>query len=650
MVKQIRKASLSIVMKVSLLAGTIAALASFIIGSIIINSSSDIVYENALNRLKYETNIKTIRLLADIKNISEDAVYLSATPPIQGIARAFFNGGIDPLDQSNISVWKNRLATIFSELIRAKPNYLQIRYIGVANQGREIVRVDRRGSQIKTIENNELQNKNNTAYFEHAIQKPLGEVYLSDISLNREFGKISKPHTPVVRVAAPIYHDNKIFGILVINMDFGSIFNTLIKNTPRPLTPYVTNDNGYFLAHPNKKMTYGFDHGNENTIHKQYKNLNLKDGDDIRDVEFTFSSNGDVIHIVKAHYDPSNEDRFFAVMLATSIENLDAASIKLRYESYLIIGFLVIISLIIAALLSSRLMRPLQFITKASEDIAKGRDVSELPINSNDEIGELARSFDDMRHQLKDKERELIISQGHVHHANKMSSLGEMAAGMAHEINSPMQSINMIAQRVQRQLKKDMSNEDINDSMQKITTSVTKISEIIDSLRNISRDSTSDDFVETRLCDLIGDMVNMTEERFKVNNVHFDVNFHDVSENTYVQCQRLQISQVLINLVNNSFDAISESDNKWIKINTTKIADRVRFSITDSGNGITDEELERIFEPMFTTKEIGKGTGLGLSISSDIVAQHNGLLYVDKECQNTCFVLELPIIHTKKKL
>jgi len=646
------KVGLSIAMKVALLAGSVAALASLIVGTLIVSSSSDIVYENALNRLKYETNIKSLKLVSDIKNLSSDALYLAGTPPIKGIPRTIYNGGIDPLDNSNEQKWKNRLATIFSELIRAKPNYLQIRYIGIADNGKEIVRVNRQGIRIRTIPAIELQTKGKTTYFKNAAKLHLGEVYLSDVTLNREYGKISKPHTPVIRAATPIYFNNKVFGILVINMNFGEIFDSLIKNTPRHLTPYVTNEAGYFLAHPNMSMTYGFDFDTNHKIQAIYNNFDLKHTNDIRDTEYSLESNGDVIHVVEAHYDPENQERYFAVMLATSRKHLQSASYQLQYESVLVMALLVIISLVIAGVLASKLMQPLKLISIASDDLAKGREITNLPIKSQDEIGELARAFDNMRHQLDDKERELIISQGHVHHANKMASLGEMASSMAHEINTPIQSINLIAQRVQRQLKKNLSHEEINDSMKKITTSVAKVSEIINSLRNVSRDSTQDEFIETRLCDLIGDAVNMTEERFRVNNVDFNINFHNVSENTLLQCQRLQISQVLINLVNNAYYAIKELDNKWIEISIQKISNKIRFSVTDSGRGIPDENLERIFEPMFTTKEVGDGTGLGLSISSDIVAQHDGLLYVDKESKNTCFIFEIPIIHTnnKKKL
>jgi len=636
---------LSVVMKVALLAASVTALASLTVGSLIFSGSSEIVYQNALNRLKYETNIKSLKLVSDIKSLSGDVRYLAGTPPIKGIPRALQNAGIDPTDNSSQEKWESRLSTIFSELIRAKPHYLQIRYIGVKDQGKELVRVDRQGQLIQTLQKQNLQKKGNTPYFKKTVHLPPGNVYLSSVTLNREFGKLSQPYTPVIRAATPIYFDRKLFGILVINMEFTTIFNDLITNTPRELTPYVTNEEGYFLAHPDRNQTYGFDLGHESTIQKTYPGFTLLKSHDLRDTEFTTEINDHVIHVVKSQYDKSHPETFFAIMLSTSKENLHSGSLQLKYQSYLFILLLVILSIVIASILATRLMRPLHLISIAADDLAHGRDVNNLPVNSSDEIGELARSFDDMRHQLEDKEQELILSQGRVHHASKMASLGEMASAMAHEINTPMQTINLIAQRIQRQIKKDISIDEIDQSMTKITASVTKISDIIESLRKVSRDSTEDDFSEVRIKELLQDTVNMTEERFKVNNIDFRINYHDTSKNTLIQCQRLQISQILINLINNAYDAIQTCDVKWIKVDVQQVSDKIRFSITDCGTGIDADILEKVFEPMYTTKEVGKGTGLGLSISRDIVLKHNGLLYIKKESPNTCFVLELPIIH-----
>jgi len=641
----VKRNGLSIVMKVSILAGSIAAFASLIVGALIINGSSEIVYQEALNHLKYETNIKSLKLVSDIKNLSDDTGYLAGTPPIQGIPRALKNNGTDPHDNSSIQIWRKRLTTIFTELIRAKPNYLQIRYIGIADTGKELIRVDRKGNLIQSSPEKSLQKKGDTDYFKNAIKMSSGEVYISNISLNREYGEISYPHTPVIRAATPVFFQDELFGILVINMDFTNIFNDIVTNTPRELIPYVTNEEGYFLAHPDKNMTYGFDFGNENKINNLYSNLSLKSSD-VRDKELTVISNNDVIHVVRAHYDPSQNERFFAVMLATNKVNLQKKSDKLKINSIIIMSILVVISLLVAAILASRLLRPLRLISQASENIANGGDVTDLPINSGDEIGELARSFDNMRSQLKEKEQELIVSQGHVHHANKMASLGEMASGMAHEINSPIQTINLVAQHIQRQLKKNNEPKDLYESMSKITKSVSKVSEIIDGLKKVSRSPVNDEFEKIKLSELVHDALNLTEERFRLNNVQFYVNYINVSSDTLIQCHSIQVTQVLINLINNAYDAVQEVDVKKINMSIEEKDNKILFAISDSGPGISDDCIDKIFEPMFTTKDIGKGTGLGLTISRELVLQHNGDIYLDHNSDRTRFVVEIPVSQT----
>ncbi len=629
-----------------MLTGGIAALASLIVGSIIVSGSSDIVYENALDRLNYEANTRSFKLVADIQNLSEDVNYLAGTPPVQGIPRTIANGGIDPLDSSSLETWNTNLETIFAELIRAKRHYLQIRYIGVSDNGRELVRVEREGNLIRVQSDEYLQQKGDTAYFRNTVKQKPGEVYLSDITLNREFDQISEPQTPVIRAARSIYFEGQLYGVIVINMAFDKIFSSYIKNTPRELTPYVINESGYFLAHPNADMAFGFDLDRDHRIQDLYPELDFNLDTDPRITDFTFESSDAVLHIVKARFDSSRPDRYLAVVLATSHDHLQSGAMALRYEGIKTIGLLVVICSIVAAILASKLMQPLQLISAASDDLANGREVSNLPVTANDEIGELARSFDAMRGQLADKERELIVSQGLVHHANKMSSIGEMAAGMAHEINSPIQAISLIAERVQLQLKQDISAEEIDASMSEVIASVDKVSGIIESMRKVSRDSVNDEFVSTRLSDLIADIANMTTERLNVGNIKFEVSYHGVTENTLIQCQHLQISQVLVNLVNNAYDAIQQLENKWISIDFKKISDRIQISVTDSGEGIPCGIVDRIFEPMFTTKEVGKGTGLGLSISQDISVKHDGFLYVDSESANTRFTLELPMVHS----
>ena len=132
--------------------------------------------------------------------------------------------GLDPLDGSSLTEWRNRLAEIFSKFLEAKSEYLQLRFIGVGDRGREIVRVHRTNNRVVRVREKNLQHKHNTPYFQATLALTPGEVYLSDVNLNREHGMVMEPHVPMLRAATPIQGaDGRFAGIVIINMNFQPI-------------------------------------------------------------------------------------------------------------------------------------------------------------------------------------------------------------------------------------------------------------------------------------------------------------------------------------------------------------------------------------------------------------------------------------------
>jgi PAS domain S-box-containing protein len=238
----------------------------------------------------------------------------------------------------------------------------------------------------------------------------------------------------------------------------------------------------------------------------------------------------------------------------------------------------------------------------------------------------------------KNAEKQLIYS-------SKMTSLGEMAGGIAHEINSPLA---IIFGRIEQLLRK-IENENITDKAdyQKkildIHNTVERISKIIKGLKQFSRNSENDPMEQISLMKIIDDTVSLCQEKFRNHSVTVKVSGNN---DVMIYCRAAQISQALLNLLNNAFDAIENLEIKWIEINSELNTDKkkVKLSIIDSGNGIPEEIIEKIMQPFFTTKEIGKGTGLGLSISKGIIETHNGNFYFNKLSKNTSFIIELPFI------
>jgi signal transduction histidine kinase len=126
----------------------------------------------------------------------------------------------------------------------------------------------------------------------------------------------------------------------------------------------------------------------------------------------------------------------------------------------------------------------------------------------------------------------------------------------------------------------------------------------------------------------------------EMRKVQFDLQILTNDLNGF--CRPTQVEQVLINLLNNAVDAAELTDEKWVKLIITSDVYHLRFEIIDSGNGISDENLKKIWNPFFTTKDIGKGTGLGLAISHSIILENNGNIYYNKISKNTSFVVEIP--------
>ncbi|MGA9377873.1 MAG: hypothetical protein WBV73_03645, partial [Phormidium sp.] len=188
---------LSLLLAIGLVAPTI------IVSVYSINSSSRELTSLVSGQMKLEgeNSKKLINQLVDISKA--DVLYLSETPPIQGIVRAKDNKGIDPLDKSTYSEWVKRLNIIFVSFLEARPYYYQIKYVD--QYGNELVRVNSKSGSVEIVQGSQLQNKSNTEYFKEAISLRRGEIYVSTVNLNRENGKIETPNVPVMRFATPIY-------------------------------------------------------------------------------------------------------------------------------------------------------------------------------------------------------------------------------------------------------------------------------------------------------------------------------------------------------------------------------------------------------------------------------------------------------------
>jgi C4-dicarboxylate-specific signal transduction histidine kinase len=235
---------------------------------------------------------------------------------------------------------------------------------------------------------------------------------------------------------------------------------------------------------------------------------------------------------------------------------------------------------------------------------------------------------------IKTQEQSMISS-------SRLASLGEMAAGIAHEINNPLAVIIGRSEMILSQLADGSATDvEVNKTLSKINDMAHRISKVVTSMRRVSKAGAKEEIVATNLFLAIEDVLNLSAER--VRNSLIELDFSGVNQDTSIQVNISQLSQVLINLLGNSIDELLKNaeENRRIWLSNEEFEGQVVLKIRDSGNGIPVEVREKLFQPFYTTKEIGLGTGLGLSISKALMNGMGGDLELSPDLSQTCFILK----------
>lgn len=229
------------------------------------------------------------------------------------------------------------------------------------------------------------------------------------------------------------------------------------------------------------------------------------------------------------------------------------------------------------------------------------------------------------------------LREEQIQHSERLASVGHMAAGVAHEVGNPLTAISSLVQVCQRKTDDPF----VQDQLSKVRDHIHRITKIVRDLVDFSRPSS----IETKMMqvnDIIKSAVGLLRHDARCRDVNFQL---DLSESLpKIKGVPDHIHQVIVNLLINSVDAMEHADDPQITIKTRKHNGMIQFSIRDVGKGISEEDQKHIFEPFYTTKEVGSGTGLGLSVSHGIISKMNGTINVNsEEGKGTTFTISLPI-------
>jgi signal transduction histidine kinase len=226
----------------------------------------------------------------------------------------------------------------------------------------------------------------------------------------------------------------------------------------------------------------------------------------------------------------------------------------------------------------------------------------------------------------------------------KLALIGEMASSLIHEINNPLTTMNLKIQKLQKLSHKN--NENFQQAVallsQELLDTQKRIMSIIKTMRDFSFvdiNQSSDSRENINVIEIINKAIDLCQAKIKQHRIKLNYNIqHELS----VTVNETEIMQIIVNLITNSIDAITDQQDAWIKIVAYQKNNHILISVVDSGDGIPKHLQEKIMTPFFTTKEKGKGTGIGLGLCQKFAVHHKGSFYIDNTCKNTKFTLKLP--------
>lgn len=393
------------VSKIAAFAAALVTVTSLVVGSTLYGGMANELRDREFEYLAHQLSLGVQSFDNRIDLMRRQVLAASQTPPTTGISRAAAAGGIDPLDGSTEDAWKNRLAHIFTALLRANGDLVQARYLNP--KGREVVRVDRTAVGVVRVNEDSLQDKGDRDYFKASTALGDGQVYVSDISLNEEFGAIALPELPVMRFGAGVHlPDGALSGVVVLNLDARWMFDDFRKITPPQGELVIAKSDGAYILHPDAEFTFGVQRRRDHRLQidwPELEELHLGGG---RYSGVMARPGGEVavVALMTGHDADATQQRRTALLTVPAKTAL-AASDALRIRAVAVTVGMAVIGAIAAWLVASGLSRRLKRLRVAAEDVTrKPLDDIDWPDAGLDEVGRVVEAFRTTAGMLSDSQ------------------------------------------------------------------------------------------------------------------------------------------------------------------------------------------------------------------------------------------------------
>ena len=386
----------------------LVAFAVSAVGWLSYRNLEQVLLPRILDRVETHSRLVALDLQSYVGDARGDIASFRSSTALAGLIRAHLAGGIDPVDGVSEKTWRDRTAERLLIELAAKPRYAQFRIIGIADGGREIVRVDRSGpgGAVRLVPDAELQRKGDRPYFRDTIGLQANEIYVSALDLNQENGVIETPHMPTIRIASPLPgSDGKPFGILIINIDMRPVLDRVRASSRLGGQVYAVNAKGDYVVNPDPAREFGSELGAPTNWRADFPDLASATGATQSIARSVTDRTGQLGGVVLAPALLADKE-WVGVIETIPNAAFAAAAAAIRHTTMLVGLIAVLFAAALAVLVARSLTGPIRRLTAAVERAGSSNPIA-IPVDARSETGVLARAFARVMSEANAKTAEL---------------------------------------------------------------------------------------------------------------------------------------------------------------------------------------------------------------------------------------------------
>lgn len=641
---------------------TLAVAPTLIMGVFTITRTHQSLRDSAIRRVEFDTASKARMIQDFLEAVQQDLRFLSRTRTVRDLIAATRMASSARFRELRREV--EREFVIFSQGKRA---YYQVRCLN--DQGDEIVRLNVQDGLPLIVPLQQLQNKGDRYYVQEALRMEVEQIYASPMDLNMERGEVEVPHRAVVRYATTVRGSgNQALGILIINIHADYLFS-LAGPLPSGTETWLVDGTGRYLGYIGES-----ERGNElyglaarRNLSADYTPEEIATILDSASVGRALETDKAFLSCTSLSHDSNAPDRQWTLMVAHPRAPIEA---PIHNLTFLLSAVMVAVALIaggIGVFVGHYLARPVESLRRATKEIAAGNLSKRVEITTGDEIEGLAIDFNAMTQRLREAqerqagwneelEREVTRQTEELHrlqaglaNADKLALIGQMTAGVMHEIGNPLAAVKTKIQVTQEtgELTLDRCRPCLG-MMDEIIAEVNRLASFLRSFSRLAR-LREPQFEPVSLSEMVQGVIALVTPEVRTRGMTLQVELgKDVPT---INGDADQLRQLLINLILNAADATPEDGEIHVKVypsNLSSSSPQASIEITDHGMGIPPQIIEKVWDPFFTTKP--EGTGLGLAICRQIVRDHGGTISIQSEREKgTVVAITFPSYETKRQ-